>query len=56
MDIKGNDVAYKVYEKNIINENDSSCTSQMTDGKKEVTLITCTANKAERLAVKCIEV
>lgn len=56
MDTKGNDVSYKVYAKNVISEDDSSCTSQMTDGKKEVTLITCTANKSERLAVKCVEV
>lgn len=56
MDTKGNDVSYKVYAKNVINENDVSCTDQMTDGKKEVTLITCTANKTERLAVKCVEV
>lgn len=56
MDTKGNDVSYKVYAKDVIGEDDSSCTSQMTDGKKEVTLITCTANKSERLAVKCVEV
>ena len=56
MDTKGNDVSYKVYAKDVIGEDDSSCTSQMTDGKKEVTLITCTANKSVRLAVKCVEV
>lgn len=56
MDTQGNDVSYKVYEKKIINENDLSCTSQLTNGKKEVTLITCTDNSIERLVVKCIEV
>lgn len=56
MDTKGINVAYKVYSKEVIDENDSTCTSQLTDGKKEVTLITCTDNKSQRLAVKCIEV
>lgn len=56
MDTKGSNVAYKVYSKEIINENDSKCTSQLTNGKKEVTLITCTDNKSQRLAVKCVEV
>ena len=56
MDTKGVNVAYKVYSKEVIDENDSTCTSQLTDGKKEVTLITCTDNKSQRLAVKCIEV
>ena len=56
MDTKGADISYKVYSKELINENDSECTSQLTDGKKEVTLITCTDNKSQRLAVKCVEV
>lgn len=56
MDTQGNDVSYTVYEKKVINENDLSCTSQLTNGKKEVTLITCTDNSIERLVVKCIEV
>lgn len=56
MDKKGNSVDYKVYQKNIINEKDLSCTSQLTNGKKEVTLITCTANSVERLVIKCVEI
>ena len=56
MDVKGNDISYRVYEKKVINKNDLSCTSQLTNGKREVTLITCTDNSIERLIVKCIEV
>ena len=56
MDTKGENVSYKVYSKEVINENDLECTSQLTNGKKEVTLITCTDKKNQRLAVKCIEV
>ena len=55
MDRKGTNVAYKIYKKMIINENDVTCTSQRTNGKREVTLITCTANSHERLVLKCIE-
>lgn len=55
MDLKGANVGYKVYKKMIINENDLTCTSQRTNGKREVTLITCTANANERLVLKCIE-
>jgi LPXTG-site transpeptidase (sortase) family protein len=56
MDTKGISVSYKIYAKNLINENDLECTSQITDGKKEVTLITCTDDKSQRLAIKCVEV
>lgn len=55
-DAKGNNLEYKVYSTKIVNENDLSCISQGTDGKKEITLITCTKRSNERLAVKCVEV
>lgn len=55
-DAKGNNLEYKVYSTKIVNENDLSCISQATDGKKEITLITCTKRSNERLAVKCVEV
>ena len=55
MDQKGSNVAYKIYRKMVINENDLTCTSQRTNGKREVTLITCTANSNERLVLKCVE-
>jgi sortase A len=56
MDTKGTNVSYKVYAKSVINENDLECTSQLTNGKKEVTLITCTDDNSQRLAIKCVEV
>ena len=51
----GNSKKYNVYDKYKINENDLSCLTQETEGKVEVTLITCTNNKKERLVVKCQE-
>lgn len=40
-DLEGRTLTYKVYETKIITEDDLSCTSQKTDGKTEITLITC---------------
>ena len=51
----GTKTQYHVYDKYIVNEDDTSCTSQETNGKRELTLITCTKNKNKRLIVKCRE-
>ena len=40
-DTNGNTLDYSVYQTDVIDPYDNSCTSQLTDGKKEVTLITC---------------
>lgn len=53
IDRKGDSLEYKVYNKYTVNYKDLSCTSQNTNGKREVTLITCTNNKNMRLVVKC---
>lgn len=50
---KGNTQMYKVYDIYIVDETDMSCTSQETNGKIELTLITCDKNKTKRLVVKC---
>lgn len=47
---------YEVYKKYIVEPTDTSCTSQLTNGKKEVTLITCTNYGTQRLVVKAREV
>lgn len=48
----GNAVEYKVYDKYTVRADDLECTSQDTNGKTEITLITCTNNKNKRLIVK----
>ena len=48
-------VYYKVYEMYEIEKNDMSCTSQDTNGKKEVTLITCNNINQKRFIVKAKE-
>lgn len=50
---KGNAQMYKVYNMYVVNETDMSCTSQETNGKIELTLITCDNDNSKRLVVKC---
>ena len=50
---KGNAELYKVYDKYIVDATDMSCTSQETNGKIELTLITCDKDNTKRLVVKC---
>ena len=45
-----------VYSKYEVVPEDVSCTSQKTNGKKEVTLITCTDDSKHRVIVKATEV
>jgi len=41
-DNSGKTIKYAVYNKYVVNPEDVACTSQLTNGNKEVTLITCT--------------
>lgn len=51
-DLEGRTLTYKVYETKIITEDDLSCTSQKTDGKTEITLITCYYEPGDKHASK----
>ena len=51
-DVRGNTVTYKVYDKFVVDPTDVSCTSQLTNGQKILTLITCTNYGQQRLVVK----
>lgn len=51
-DLTGQTLKYKIYNKFIVEPDDVSCTSQLTEGKKEITLITCTDDNKQRLIVK----
>ena len=55
-DSTGRTLAYSVYDTYYVDPKDVSCTSQLTNGKKEVTLITCSSDGSERLVVKAREV
>ena len=55
-DRQNNKLTYKVYNKFEVYEDDLSVTNQNTDGKIELTLITCTNNPRKRLVVKCASI
>ena len=51
-DMSGKTLQYKVYDTYIVNPDDTSCTSQLTNGETELTLITCTRDFKQRFIVK----
>ncbi len=55
-DLKGRKLKYSVYDKYIVQPEDTSCTSQKTNGNKELTLITCKSYGTQRLVVKAREI
>ena len=54
-DLNGNSVTYAVYNKYVVDPTDVSCTSQLTNGQREITLITCTNYGKDRLVIKAKE-
>ena len=55
-DLTGRTLEYEIYDAFIVEPEDVSCTSQLTYGKREVTLITCTNDNKLRYIVKAREV
>lgn len=52
----GKMLQYEVYDKYIVLNTNTECTSQLTDGRREITLITCTdASDDNRVIVKARE-
>ncbi len=51
-DLSGRMLTYTVYDKFIVNPYELACTSQLTNGKKEITLITCTNDNKQRHIIK----
>ena len=51
----GKALEYIIYDKYEVSQNDLSCTNQTTNGKIEITLITCNNIKGNRLIFKCKE-
>ena len=54
-DLSGKTINYTIYDKYTVEPTDVSCTSQITNGKKIVTLITCTNDSKQRVVVKAVE-
>ena len=55
-DLTGRTIDYEVYDKHTVDPNDTRDTTQLTGGRKEVTLITCTNDSKLRVIVRCKEV
>lgn len=51
-DTKGKTLTYKVYKTGTVGPYDTSCTSQLTNGHTEITLITCNYDGSKRFVVK----
>lgn len=51
-DLSGRMLTYTVYDKFIVNPDELECTSQLTNGNKEITLITCTNDNKQRHIIK----
>ena len=49
-------LSYEVYDKYVVEPDDVRCTSQRTNGMKEITIITCTDDSKHRVIVKAREV
>ena len=54
-DLSGRTIKYMVYDQYVVEPTDVNCTSQLTDGKKEITLITCTLDSKHRTIIKARE-
>ena len=52
----GRKINYIVYDKHVVNEDNTKDTSQVTHGKKEITIITCTNDSKQRVIVQAKEV
>ena len=55
-ELNNKEITYKIYDKYEVEPTNLSCTSQLTGGKREVTLITCTNDSERRVIVKAREV
>lgn len=54
-DLSKKTIQYEVYDIHTVDPSDKSDTTQYTNGRKEVTLITCTNDSKQRYIVKCTE-
>ena len=55
-DLTGRTINYEVYDKHTVEPDDTSDTTQLTGGRKELTLITCTNDSKLRVIVRCKEI
>ena len=54
--LSGKTLKYRIFDKYIIEPNDVSCTESVNKDQREVTLITCTNGRRNRLVIKANEI
>ena len=54
-DLEGNSIEYEVYLIETVEPTETKCLSQKTNGRVELTLITCTTDSSKRIIVKAVE-
>lgn len=54
-DTTGRTIVYEIYDKYIVDPEDVNCTEQNTNGRKEITLITCTNDSKNRVIIKAVQ-
>ncbi|MBR6504487.1 MAG: sortase [Clostridia bacterium] len=55
-DLSGRTLTYEIYEKYTVYPEDTECLDQETEGKREVTLITCTNDSSQRYVFHAAEI
>ena len=53
-DLYGKTLNYKVYDQFVVEPTDVACTTQLTHGRTEITLITCYNNGKQRTVIKAV--
>lgn len=51
-EMDGTELSYYVYETDMVDPYDTACTTQKTNGRKEITLITCNVDGSQRFIAK----
>lgn len=54
-DLKNRTYKYKIYKKETVLPKETECLSQITNGRIELTLITCTADSSKRIILKAVK-
>jgi len=55
-DLTGKTIEYEIFDKYVIDPNDVTCVNSVKDNRREITLITCTNGRSNRLIIKAAEV
>lgn len=55
-DLYGKTLTYEIYDKYVVDPEDVRCTSQLTNGRTEITIITCTNDSQNRWILKAVAI